>query len=266
MTDSHIQRPLDPGGEAIDKKRASSTKDKEGPSNVPLDSQIVPTPPHHKESTTTTCRPDQTPWWKHFLEVVALVVGLVVAIIYYLQLRAFNESTEESTETQIRVNMPLVGVTRTFTSLDIDTNQVRLHQTLTNLGETRAIGPIIELGWGSKVPIRTAEYQLVDHRWEHTTWFKGMTYEDSIGIPLGEAKRLAKLTTPLYICYRVRYEDAFPIYPKPGHARNDHVGESCLQIDDFDISDKDAKLSGHDVESGTCVDEMCPAEDYNYNK
>ena len=38
------------------------------------------------------CRPDQTPWWKSFAELAALVVGVVVAVIYYGQLQAMRQA------------------------------------------------------------------------------------------------------------------------------------------------------------------------------
>lgn len=38
------------------------------------------------------CRPDQTPWWKYFAESTALVVGIVVAVIYYGQLQTMRQA------------------------------------------------------------------------------------------------------------------------------------------------------------------------------
>jgi hypothetical protein len=47
----------------------------------------VPSQPENPK-TKTTCRPDQTPWWKTFGEGVAIIGGLGLLIVNFYQMKA----------------------------------------------------------------------------------------------------------------------------------------------------------------------------------
>lgn len=59
-------------------------------------SQIAPSIEGYKE--TCHCKPEGTPRWKITLEVAAVLVGILVAIIYYGQLEQMRIATEASTQ------------------------------------------------------------------------------------------------------------------------------------------------------------------------
>jgi hypothetical protein len=66
---------------------ANGERDKP-PNNVGFP-PLIPPPAEHKPETTY-CKPDQTPLWKIVLEVGAVAVGIVVAMIYYGQLEVMR--------------------------------------------------------------------------------------------------------------------------------------------------------------------------------
>jgi hypothetical protein len=78
------QPPIQPPIDAAHPQNAPGAKPSESPSDPSRHLEIPPSPPPHKE--TCTCRPDQTPWWKDFLQVVAVAAALGVALIYWRQL------------------------------------------------------------------------------------------------------------------------------------------------------------------------------------
>lgn len=55
--------------------------------------QVVPTPPGNTK-TKTTCRPDQTPWWKTLGEGIALFGGIGLLIVNIYQLRASQSAAD----------------------------------------------------------------------------------------------------------------------------------------------------------------------------
>ena len=67
------------------------------PANPLTVADVVPSPPPQKE--TCACRPDQTPWWKSFLEVGAFVVAIVFARIYWGQWDAMEKQLTEMQRT-----------------------------------------------------------------------------------------------------------------------------------------------------------------------
>lgn len=79
------QSPVHPAINAVPPKDAAENKSKEIPSATSVAvPEAVPPPPHQTE--TTTCRPDQTPWWKAAIEVMALAVAIWAGWTYWRQL------------------------------------------------------------------------------------------------------------------------------------------------------------------------------------
>jgi hypothetical protein len=42
---------------------------------------LDPPPPEERKRERKECRPDQTPWWKHLLELAAVLLGIAVVLI-----------------------------------------------------------------------------------------------------------------------------------------------------------------------------------------
>ncbi|MGA3264574.1 MAG: hypothetical protein ABSC47_11080 [Terracidiphilus sp.] len=83
------QLPIDPAVDAISPENATQKKGAEIPSAaLPPSPKTQPPEPHQKE--TCTCRPDQTPWWKGTLEIVALSIGICGLIVYWNQLKVMG--------------------------------------------------------------------------------------------------------------------------------------------------------------------------------
>ena len=70
----------------------------------PLDSlsRTYTPPAPEREHETEHSRPDQTPWWKHLMELAAILIGIAVAIIYYGQLSTMNRQLTEMQQTRIQ--------------------------------------------------------------------------------------------------------------------------------------------------------------------
>jgi hypothetical protein len=64
-----------------------------GKGATPAVSELVPSVPEHPK-TKTTCRPDQTPWWKTLGEGVALFGGLGLLIVNIYQMSATRDAAQ----------------------------------------------------------------------------------------------------------------------------------------------------------------------------
>src|SRR5450432_2656077 len=91
--------PIKPSQQGIGAVSPHETSGEEAQKS-PKNPSIIPktTPPQKKKEETEHCKPDQTPWWKMFLEAAAVAVGIVVAIIYGLQLGQMIDSNKLSRE------------------------------------------------------------------------------------------------------------------------------------------------------------------------
>jgi hypothetical protein len=87
-----------------DNPDAASCYGKEVPTPV---THIVPSPPEHHK-TKTTCRPDQTPWWKTLGEGIALFGGLGLLIVNIYQMRATEQSADTANKTMKLAYRPRV--------------------------------------------------------------------------------------------------------------------------------------------------------------
>jgi hypothetical protein len=84
---SHESKAVHPQGNPENKRDA-------GHVDSPPVAEIVPTPP---TKSKTTCRPDQTPWWKTMLEIVALFVALGLLYFNYRQTKATEQAANTAT-------------------------------------------------------------------------------------------------------------------------------------------------------------------------
>jgi hypothetical protein len=83
------QFPIDPAVGAISPQNATEKKAAEVPTAaIPPGPETPPPQPHQEE--TCTCRPDQTPWWKGTLEIIALSIGICGLIVYWNQLKVMS--------------------------------------------------------------------------------------------------------------------------------------------------------------------------------
>jgi hypothetical protein len=194
-------------------------------------------------------------------EWVLIVIGTVGAFIYFLQLHSYNRATQNSTQTQVLSNMPLVIPTDIEPTLGINPDGsffVSVKQAWQDQGETRADSPVVLWGWGTSPPTPQTEYQRVDNDFKKGTWTKGTPAFDTIAIPLDEAQKLAK--GPLYFYGKITYDDVFPIDVEGKHRRRDHLVKYCIQIVRFDVISRPVNWGGVPCESGNCYDKNCGIE------
>jgi hypothetical protein len=154
----------DPPADSVDPQNNTSGERGNPPPNVGLPPEIQPTVKHKRE--TTYCKPDQTPLWKIVLEVGAVAVGIVVALIYYGQLsvtrgqlgeiikqypeikkaaeagttaaEAATNSAKTAREAFIATNRPFVGVDTTIGNKDIERHSLSVTVAIKNFGTTPA--------------------------------------------------------------------------------------------------------------------------------
>jgi hypothetical protein len=69
-----------------------------GRRNALIIPQVVPAPPE-KPKTKTTCRPDQTPWWKTLGEGIALFGGIGLLVVNICQMRATQKAADAAHDT-----------------------------------------------------------------------------------------------------------------------------------------------------------------------
>lgn len=103
------QLPVQPIGDAVSPKHGDENiGDEIPPTAIPPSTETKPPESHQNE--TRTCRPDQTPWWKHLMELTAIVVGLCALIIYWRELRTMaGQLTELQNSNKISRDALQVG-------------------------------------------------------------------------------------------------------------------------------------------------------------
>ncbi len=87
MSESYSNGDIEPQVKGVTPQE-NSGKENQKPPVGPTGPSIPPARP--RKNDTEHCRPDQTPWWKHLMELAAILVGVAVAIIYYHQLVAMQ--------------------------------------------------------------------------------------------------------------------------------------------------------------------------------
>jgi len=98
---------------------------------------IVPPPPEQQE-TRTTCRPDQTPWWKTFGEGVAIFTGLALLILNFCQLRSNQRQLSDSEAIQA-ANLVLEDVQQKVRFPEPGKMEIVIDFNLRNSGPTSAV-------------------------------------------------------------------------------------------------------------------------------
>ncbi len=94
MAEMERKAPTFPSVDTVPPEKAPEKEGAEAPPAAPAPvPEAPPAPPRQKQ--TTVCRPDQTPWWKSGIEVVAVFVAIVVAIIYWRQLNVMIGQLEQ---------------------------------------------------------------------------------------------------------------------------------------------------------------------------
>jgi hypothetical protein len=68
--------------------------------------KVVPSPPKDQKPKST-CRPDQTPWWKTVLEGVVIISGVCYAIITFLMWRDSHDNFVVNQRAWIGVDRPI---------------------------------------------------------------------------------------------------------------------------------------------------------------
>ena len=175
MAESESQPPLHNEIDAIPPESEANSKDPVPPDQPPIVAEAMPTPPPKKK--TCTCRPDQTPWWKTLIEVIAAGCGVALVIItFYYTKAAYRQAHASETAATAAANA--VGVaSRTLTETQLSNqaqelaNHASFQATVDNFQrEERAYvfadSRFINI---SKDPAQTLPESLeVDAQWENS--------------------------------------------------------------------------------------------------
>lgn len=112
MGESAPKAPSEPSINAVHPKDAATEETTTPPRN-PLPPPYIP-PPRELKSKTEYYRPEQTPWWKHLVELAAILVGIAVAVIYYRQLSTMNGQLTEMQQTRIQAQTAFDATVQQF--------------------------------------------------------------------------------------------------------------------------------------------------------
>ncbi len=93
MNELTPKTPSQPFVNTVSPKDAAREEGKTAPPYIPPQTDVSPSPEPHEYRCH--CRPDQTPWWKHAVELAAVLVGITVALIYYRQLQTMSAQLGE---------------------------------------------------------------------------------------------------------------------------------------------------------------------------
>jgi len=92
MDESSAQAPIQPTINTVQPEAQPAEETNAGLGQPQTAPNIQPSPkrkPHGQR-----CRPDQTPWWKYAMELAAILVGGIVAVIYWRQLDTMQRQLE----------------------------------------------------------------------------------------------------------------------------------------------------------------------------
>ena len=185
-----------------------------------------------------------------------MICTVLTLVVIRIQLR----DTETSTDADIQAHMPVVFPVPPNPPLKpaewvSGTNgppHIRLTIVLGNLGETQAISPVFEWGWGKNMPSSTTQFQSGwICSWKKSMWTKGVVAPDSQNITVPEAQRLAK--GEFYVYGVVKYRDGFQ------RKRSDHRVQWIYRITHFIVSPKDTHWEALVASNGSCLDDQCDA-------
>lgn len=129
------------------------------PSEAPRQPIVIPEvpPPVALKKETTYSHPDPTPLWKIILEIGAVAVGSLVAIIYIGQLCQMIKQNELTRNALLANQRPWLGndgpATLTIDSVEADYASGRFTFTVKNFGPS----PALSVGQGIQPFVRSAE-------------------------------------------------------------------------------------------------------------
>lgn len=92
MDELVAKAPIQPSTNTVHPETEPTKETGEGPVNPQPAPQVQPSPKGKRNREH--CRPDQTPWWKYGLEIAAILVGGLVAVIYGRQLNVMERQLE----------------------------------------------------------------------------------------------------------------------------------------------------------------------------
>jgi len=125
MPDSESESHSHNGVEAPQPQNTTSGEGTQSPPSLPPQAHIQPAP--HDQPEAYSCRPDQTPPAKYFLEVFAVIIGLAYTIAAYRQLGAINGQIGEMKASGKQTEQMLYLVRQQLTELHrqaIDTHDL----------------------------------------------------------------------------------------------------------------------------------------------
>jgi hypothetical protein len=146
-----------PNTDSEDPKNNPSTPARESPRNPDLIPQVPP--PVEKKSETTYCKPDQAPLWKIVLEVFAVIVGIIVAWIYYGQLSVMRGQLGEIIKQYPEIKKTADAANATLVEgRATSTEQLRkLGEYVTEAEKSNAIAIAANRPWVAHVPINASD-------------------------------------------------------------------------------------------------------------
>jgi len=190
------------------------------------------------------------------------------------QLDAFKKSTSEVALTQATINLPLVVPAGVDITAELENGKLvgyQIAQQWRNDGQTRAVAPRFEWGWGRTKHDPATRYKYTPKIWLRSTVIPGIK-------PIFDTERLTnsevdilkafKPGDPLFAYGRIEYTDIFPTDLVEGkHRRNDHLIEYSIQIVRVHMTDStDTYWVGKEIPYGYCYDEQCGADYYPKGK
>lgn len=216
-------------------------------------------------------------WWLIGVNAVLVIVNAVlvivtigIACIYSRQLTQMTIATGLTRTSLIDTE----NVTRDATQVEVDSKLpaifpltldlsntiskdgspgIRVELEMSNVGETPAIRPQFQWGYGHNPPNNTTTYTWpLNTTWKQSIWTKGVSGADYQEIPQKD------FHLPLYVYGVVQYLDVFP-KSKPSHCRKDHRIQWSIQIYSLSLKGKNGlpQWDAFPIGQGSCFDEWC---------
>jgi hypothetical protein len=92
MDESVPKTPIQPVTNTVQPEAKPTKTNGGGPADPQPPAQVQPSPEGKRKREH--CRPDKTPWWKYGMELAAILVGGLVAMIYWRQLNTMERQLE----------------------------------------------------------------------------------------------------------------------------------------------------------------------------
>jgi hypothetical protein len=145
-------------------------KDPGGPLKPPLAADVPPAPEDHDPSHKgARCKPDQTPIWKIWLDILTFVAVVIAAVAYWMQLGAMidaNKLSRESLESVQRAFLVFVGIDKGVRTKDHEAQHFYdFRGAFQNNGATPAINVVghFKVVSSFSTPIPESEFQGTGH-------------------------------------------------------------------------------------------------------